>query len=189
MRKHGCNSVYFGSEKKILKAFSKVLVETRSVNVKTRQISKAAGIANSSFYIHYHSLTDLIEKNEEKILDGLNLEVRKMARKYCSLEQAYRNILLYLYKHRDFLDIIMKIKNVETPMKILRYIKPLIDENWERFGDKVSEYIFLQFSFTAMVEFLTWQSERYSLEKIGKHAHNLANLTISAPSYFGKLYY
>lgn len=190
MRRHGQNSVYYGSEKRILEGLSQVLIDTRSVNVKTRQVARAANMANSSFYIHYRSLTDLINTNEQKILNGLDLEIRKIMKEPdFSLERRYYNVLLYLYKYRELLNIMARSKNIETPTKIVTHLKPIVVERWNSYGKNVDEYIFWHFSAEAIVEFAIWRNERYSLDNLKKHAHNLAFFTNNAPAFFSPLYY
>lgn len=190
MRIHGQNSVYYDSEKRILNGLSKVLIDKRSINIKTREVARAAGIACPSFYIHYRSLTDLLDTNEQKILDGLDLEIRRiMKRKDFSLERRYSNILFYLYKYRTFLNIMARSKNIEIPLKIIYHLKPIVIENWNSYGEKTDEYIFWHFSAEALVELAIWRNERYALDRIKIHARNLAIFTHSAPANFASFYY
>ena len=71
MRNRKANAVYSKTEQRILDALVKKLKEERSINVRTARVSLEAGIALSSFYIHYDSLSDLIIKNEQKLLSEL----------------------------------------------------------------------------------------------------------------------
>ena len=77
MRKHGQNKNYFDTEKKLLSALARVLKEKRSFNIKTREVSREAKLAYSSFYIHHKSLSELVRAYEEAILSDVNLELKK----------------------------------------------------------------------------------------------------------------
>lgn len=190
MRRHAENTVYFGTDRKIIKAVGRVLKNNRSFGIKTREVSREAKVANSSFYIHYRSLTNLIEENENKILVNLNTEIKRiMKNKDHTLESGYRNILLVLYKYRDFLTVIIETENIGTLIKIAKYLKPFTTEKWGSYGEKANKQIFSQFTANFIAEIFFWKRERFSVDEIPYHAHNLTFLTIDAPKTYAKIYY
>lgn len=190
MRKSCENSVYSDTEKRILRALNNKLKEKRISSIKTNEISREAGIANSSFYNHYRSLSDLLERNEKKILEDIGQEVRKLLRKKdYSIEKGYELILLKLYQHRDFLSIIIKIEGSDFFQKMSLKLKPFITRKWIGYGASVDEKIFRQLSANITEEIKIWRSERFSPNKISKHAHNLTTLTNNAQRNYAPIYY
>ncbi|MBR1875165.1 TetR/AcrR family transcriptional regulator [Candidatus Saccharibacteria bacterium] len=190
MKKSGKNKTYFSTEKRILCALTKVLRRKKSISVYAREISREAKISSSAFYLHYHSLPDLIEENESKILTGLNKEVRRiLKRKHRTLESSYRNILIYLYQYREVLDVCIETENVGTLMKIMRILKPIITEKWNSYGIRVDEKIFAQFCANAIIEITLWKRERFLIDEIPNHAKNLAKITNFTPKIFAQIYY
>jgi len=190
MRKHGQNKNYFDTEKKLLSALARVLKEKRSFNIKTREVSREAELAYSSFYIHHKNLSELVRVYEEAILLDVNLELKKILKtKNYPLEKGYQNILLALYRHRELLSVIINSRNIELPVKIVKALEPLIIKDWRSYGRKTDEKIFYQLSAEIMVEIVFWKTERFAVDEIPKHAHHLAILTSNAPKQFAPLYY
>ena len=190
MRRPRNNRSYFDAERRILSATGKILNLKRAVSIKVREISRAAGLANSSFYIHYHSLSDLIEKNEKQILSDIELEVKKLLKdETCSLEKGYRNILFTLYKHKNYLNVIIKASNIEVSTKVMKILRPFITKNWSNYGTKVNDIVFHHLSAVAIAEIILWRKEQFSIDKISLHAHNLALLTNNAPKSLASIYY
>ncbi|MDO4967186.1 MAG: hypothetical protein Q4E70_00225 [Candidatus Saccharibacteria bacterium] len=190
MRRHGQNKNYFDTEKKLLSALARVLKEKRSFNIKTREVSREAKLAYSSFYIHHKSLSELVRVYEEAILSDVNLELKKALKtQNYSLEKSYQNILLALYRHRELLSVIINSRNIELPVKVIKTLKPLIVKDWRSYGRKTDEIIFYQLSAEIMTEIILWKTERFAVDEISKHAHRLAILTNNAPKQFAPLYY
>jgi hypothetical protein len=189
MRRKENNSVYRGTEKNILRALSKILRADRPICIKTCEISKAAGLANSSFYVHYDSLHDLIFKNEAKLLAGLKKLFKKQMKEHNSLETDFKAILLYLYKYRDYLNVVIRAKNVGLPVTILNLLKQIIERDWLDYGYKtnkcLSRLIFAEF----IAEFSLWHDEDYSIETIPKHAHHFAYFSKNTQRFFAAIYY
>ena len=190
MRGHGKNKCYFNTEKRLLAALVRVLRRKRSLCIRTLDVSKEASLASSSFYIHHKNLVELIEINEQKILSAVSSETKRiMKNKNRSLESSYRNILLTLYRHREIISATIESKNIELPVKIIKRLKPLITENWTSYGRRTDSFIFYQCSSEIMAEIVFWRSERFSVDEIPRHAHNLAIMTKNAPKNFAPIYY
>lgn len=190
MRRPRNNRAYFNADRRILQATGKILKLKRTVSIKVCEISRVAGLAKSSFYIHYRSLSDLIEQNEQKILDNIDKEVTKILKdKDRTLEKSYRNVLLIFRQHKDFLGVAIRSNNVEMLIKVMKILKPVVTENWNDYGRKTNDAIFRQFSANAIVEISLWKSERFAVDEISKHARNLSALTRAAPKNFTSIYY
>ncbi len=188
MRKSGLNSAYSKTEKRILAAFAKILKDNHLITVKTQDISKEAGIATSSFYIHYHSLSDLMIKNEAMITDGLKKLVYAEMRSNTSNERRLNNVLLFLYRHKEFLDITVLSKNVDFSLNIVSCIKPIAEYGWPKYSESIQIGLESIISAEYVAEINLWRKEHYSIDKISMHAHHMAYFTITAPKFYAALF-
>ncbi|MBR1802241.1 TetR/AcrR family transcriptional regulator [Candidatus Saccharibacteria bacterium] len=189
MRRSKSNSTYFGTEQRLLHAAAKVLKEKHALGVKTREISREAGLANSSFYIHYKSLSDLIDKNEAKILDAIDHVIDREQKVGSSTETILRNILFVLRKHQDVLDIVIGSENLSLPLKAMAKLRPLITRSWNSYGEKADDAIYRLVEFQFMAEVSIWKSEDFSIDTLSKHASHLAFFSANAPRLFIQIYY
>jgi len=189
MRNRKANAVYSKTEQRILDALVKKLKEERSINVRTARVSLEAGIALSSFYIHYDSLSDLIIKNEQKLLSELKeYLIKKNYYKNLTIEGQYRNILLFLRRYRAFLDVSIKTDNIETLLKIIDLLKPIIKQTWPTYNISLSSKLYRLVAMEYIFELQLWSAEDYSVVKISEHAHHLCYLSRHAPQFYATLY-
>jgi AcrR family transcriptional regulator len=188
MRRSKENSAYAGTERQILLATAKVLRKKHFLGVRVCDISKEAGIANSSFYGHYKSLSDLIDKNQKKICSGLDHIIEREASSR-DFDGLYKSILLYLYAHREFLDIIVQSRNVDLPLAVLDKLRPIVTKGWNHYGSDVDNSIYCLFELQCMAEIAIWQKEGFSIDALGLHAHHLSYFSINAPRLFVQIYY
>ena len=189
MRPPKNNSVYFGTEKRLLTAAAKVFKRRHFLGAKATEISHAAGLAESSFYIHYHSLPDLIDKNETKLIKGMKKVVKQARRNDDNLEWAFRNILLYLRSYRDFLGIVAETDNISLPLQIIHPLKHLIVKKWNNYGKETNDKLFRMFEFMCMADFSVWYSEGFSIKTLMRHSRHLAYLANNTPRFFAQIYY
>lgn len=188
MRQKGNNSIYRGTEKHILRALSKILKQHSPIRIKTCEISKAAGLANSSFYIHYKSLSDLVVKNEAKLLAGLEELLNRQACEQNSLESDFRNILLYLHQYRDYLTVVTHAKNLALPVAALNLLKTVIERDWSDYGCHTNNCLNRILCAEFIAEFSLWHDEAYSVDTIPEHAHRFAYFTQNTPKFFSQIY-
>ena len=189
MRHPKNNSVYFGTERRLLKATAKVLKKRHYLGLRTSEISRTAGLAGSSFYIHYRSLSDLIDKNQQKILKGLNRIIIQEKRHSGGLESFFRNVLLYLHLHRELLDLVVEVENVQLPLLVTHKIRPIVTRNWNSYGKKIDDRIYLLFEFNCIAEFSIWRSEKFSIDTLVEHSRRLTYFATNTPRFFAQIYY
>lgn len=187
MRQKGINTAYYGSEKSIMDAFSKLLGENHSFNIRPGDITKKAGLAKSSFYIHYRSVPDLIEVNEQKVLNSVTEAIGVNGFDILSPETKWRNILMNLYKYHEILGIMMKARNYELSEKILDKIEKnviICPQNQKIMNDNLMNIT----RKCLMSELDLWSNEDFDVDEISSHAHRLAYISTCAPRFFWQIF-
>ena len=186
MRQKGLNSVYLGSEKEILDALSRLLENRRSFNIRAIDITREAGLAKSSFYIHYSSVKNLIEVNEKKILNAVEKVINSQGFEKMTIESRWRNILLALYRYHEFLDITIKAGNTNLMHKILNMTKDItiFPQNARILNDEL-----IKVTNQCIISVLErWQKDNFSIDSIPIHAHSIACISASAPRFFWQIF-
>ena len=183
------NSVYAKTEKRILKALYKVLKHNRSISLRVRTLTRETGIATSSFYIHYNSLTDLLDVNERRILGDLDKTIRmNMKNENQSEEKFYCNILICLYRYRELLKVFFITENFETPLKAIRHMKPFAVRRWNNYGLKTNEFIYEHYAYSVLAELNLWYKENFDFNRLEKHANHIAKINRLIPTFYTPIY-
>lgn len=176
---------YYGSEKEILGAFSKLLDEKNAYNIRAIDITREAGLAKSSFYAHYKSIGDLVDTNENRVLKGINSVLASPGFEKLTPQGKWRNILLYLYQYREVLDIMIKIGNIKLLEKIFNNIEKYSNcQSKTTFITKNSAHVT---KFCLISELYIWQKESFSIDDIPVIARDLAFISTCAPRFFARL--
>ena len=189
MRIRKNNSTYSKTDRRIIAAAARVFRRRHHLTISAKEISREAGIASSSFYIHYHSLAELIDKNESKIIDGIKKILRKKNISSDSLEDIFRSVLFFLYKNRDLIEIIIDSECLAIQMKVMDTLRPHITRAWLSYKSEVMDRLFHLVSFSFVAEISIWKKENFSVDTILRHAHRLAVMSESIPRLFVQLYY
>ena len=189
MRQKRYNSVYFGTEKRILIAFAKLLKDHHSVDIRTSEVVREAGIATSSFYIHYHSLIDIIDKNERLILTGLDKIVSIQMQENSTIEKKLNNILFYLYRYRELLDVICGTHSISSPLNIMNHIRAIIECGWPNYCNTVRQRLYNLIIAEYLAELQLWWQEQFSIDFIPTHAKRLAYFTVNTPRFYAAIYH
>lgn len=188
MRKKGQSTSYYGSEKEILDAFAKLLDQNRSANIKVTDITTEAGLAASSFYIHYRSVGDLIEVNEKRILDAVDRTLSSPGFDKLTVQGKWRNILFALYKYHEVLDIMVKTRNIELFEKVFDDIERTVITS--QLGNKpLNKDLSHIIKLCLIAELDFWQKEHLSIDYIPVCACHLAFISSCAPRFFARMYY
>ena len=163
-----------------------MLDKNHSFNIRPCDITKAAGLAKSSFYLHYRSVADLIETNEQRILSAVSKIIETEGFCSLSIETKWRNILIELYKHRVFLGIMMKARNIELSEMILDCIEKSViicSQN----QSIMNPYLLKLTKECIITELDLWKDEGFSIDEISAHAHRLAGIAACAPRIFWQI--
>ena len=190
MRFHKRNSVYRNTEKNLMKALSKILTKKHSINISAREVSRGANLYHTSLYVHYRSLSDLLEKNEQRIsgiVDEAILEQKKHSD--LSQESRFRHVLIKLIQEQDFLEVLAKSKNSEILGNILVHFKPLITDGWAQYGDDINDALLNIVISNFIAETYLWADEGFTIDAVPRHAHNFAYFSINAPRFYAGIYY
>ena len=188
MRRKGQNSAYYGTEKLILNALSKILREKSSIQVKVKEVSETAGIAMSSFYLHYSSLDEVISKNEQKIADYVNHVVEIELSKNSPAIDSISKILYYLYRHRDYLDVIGYSCNFRFAIKVISCLAPLLERSWPNYPVPIKSRLSNLLIMECCAELNLWWKEGFSFNTIKTHAKNLVYISTATPKIYASMY-
>ncbi len=188
MRIRGSNSVYSDTERRILIASANLLKEKHSVNIKIREVSKAAGIACSSFYLHYRSINDLIDVQSKRVLDDVRGLVDKLLTEKSSTEKKLLKLLIFLYKRRELLTLIDTTGNINLLAKIMKEIRPISEKGWLKYSNSITVGLKNMLVAEYIAELRLWSKENYSVNYLEVHAHRLAYFTINTPRFFAAVY-
>ena len=188
MRIKGLNSAYYGTEKRIMDATAKILKDNYSICIRTRDISREAGIALSSFYIHYHSLRELMDKNKERFITGLERVVELQINEDASIERKIRNILFYFYRYRAFLRVVCISRNTEVIDIAISKLKPLNREYMPRYDSYIKKCLYNMLAAEFIAEINLWWHEDFSIKHMPEHARHIAIFIRSTPKIYASIY-
>ena len=182
------NIIYRKTELKIIEALIKSFQNNHLVNLKLYKALAENGIPRTSFYLHYKSLSELINKNEEFILNGIHLEVDKKLKNNLTLERFYRNVLLFIYKNREKFALAIESKSIHLEMEMMKCIKPVISEYWNDYGESLNRYLFQHLTAAFAGEMRNWHDREYNPADIERRISNLTKLTYLIPRTYGPMY-
>jgi AcrR family transcriptional regulator len=188
MRKAQDNAAYRKTELRIIKALTHSFSKNDPVFTKVRKVLTENNISPAAFYVHYESLPDLITKSQQRILRGINIEVRKASNdKTITLERFYRNVLLFFFKNKEYVALVVESRNIRIETEVMRYIRPYITSYWNKYNPETNDYIYQQLALNFIAEVGFWHNERYDFDAINRHAKNLASLTMMAPRVYSQM--
>ena len=188
MRKPGQNSAYFGTEKRILNALSSILRDRSSVHIKVKDVASVAGIASSSFYIHYKSLDDVISRNEHRIVNGVTHIIKTELVKNSSPAEIMKKSLYFLYRHRDYLDIVGYSCNVKFSIAVIMCLLPVLEKSWPKYPEEIRRKLENMLVLECCAELNLWWNEKFSFNKIAEHAGHLVYISVSTPKIYASMY-
>lgn len=188
MRISGQNSAYFGTEKRILNALSSILRDRSTVHIKVKDVADVAGIAISSFYLHYKSLDDVITKYERKIVSGIARIVKTELTKNSPPIEAMKKALYFLYRHRDYLDIVGYSSNIKFSIEVISNLVPLLEKPWPKYPEDIKRKLENMLTLECCAELNLWWNEGFSFSKIAEHAGHLVLISITTPKIYASMY-
>ena len=99
--------------------------------IKVSEVSRAAKIYKSTFYNHHPDLDEVIIKMNQKMTAGLEQVMRESSMADCSLRSLYTKMLLYVYKNRDYYEMVIKCQAAAPLNAITEIATPKILETWQ----------------------------------------------------------
>jgi len=144
------------------------LIEEKGFDaVSVRDITLKAGLNRGTFYLHYRDKYDLLEKNENKVLAGIQEKLKHLKPyefdKYYSKDMVYPPVLqlfCYLMENKHLIKILISSKGDPAFQKKMKeYIKEafyekLVFNDNQYFSDVPDEYIlaFISSAFFGLIE-------------------------------------
>lgn len=144
------------------------LIEEKGFDaISVRDITLKAGLNRGTFYLHYRDKYDLLEKNENTVLAGIQEKLKHLKPyefdKYYSKDMVYPPVLhlfYYLMENKRLIKILISSKgNPAFPKKMKEYIKGAFYEKLvfienQHFSDVPHEYIiaFISSAFFGLIE-------------------------------------
>lgn len=144
------------------------LIEEKGFDaVSVRDITLKAGLNRGTFYLHYRDKYDLLEKNENKVLAGIQEKLKHLKPyefdKYYSKDMVYPPVLqlfCYLMENKHLIKILISSKGDPAfQKKMKKYIKEafyekLVFNDNQYFSDVPDEYIlaFISSAFFGLIE-------------------------------------
>lgn len=160
----------------------------RAINIHVRDLKEETGMAASSFYIHYKSLDDLIEVNENRVLAEVRAMLSEVDQETISVECFYRHILFIIYRYRDFFAICFYSNSATLLALVVDEFESFVMKDWNDYGVEVNACIFGQFQASLIKEIDFWSMENFDIDKLNKHANTIAKINRSMPIIFAALY-
>jgi len=145
------------------------LIEEKGFDaISIRDLTLKAGLNRGTFYLHYRDKYDLLEKNQNEILIGLNENLKKIQpigfEEYYSKDMIYPPVLhlfYYLMENKRFIKIMIStkgdpsfLKKMKEAIKETFYEKLYIMDNQYIFEDIPDEYTtaFISSAFFGLIE-------------------------------------
>ena len=167
---------FLKSEKNLVKAAIAELKKQHFVTI--TKICQEAGVFTSTFYRHYHNLDELIRAREQKLLQEFRCST--IARRVSSLEQLFRNYLIFVYQHRDDFELSIITDQLGTPMTMLSELRQTITNGWRMAPAKLNR-IYQVHSYEIVGILVVWaKEEQFNARMIAQYADELAQLTQTA---------
>lgn len=188
MRQPKNNSAYSKTERRILLSLGQVVQKRHAISIRVQDLKEETGLSGSSFYIHYKSLDDLIEINENRFLEDLRKTLATLDQENITSEYFYRQVLLVIYRYRDFFSISFFAKSNHLPILFVAEIKTFTIKDWNDYGLEVNDLIFGQFQASLIKELDFWSAEEFAIDELNKHANVIAQINRSTPLFFSSLY-
>lgn len=171
-----------------MNALSKILREKNSVQIKVKDVAEVAGIAMSSFYLHYRSLDEVISRNEKKITDYINHFIEIELNKQSSMNDSMSKILYYLYRHREYLDVIGYSCNFKIAINIITCLTPLLKRSWPNYPARINDKLTNILIMECCAELNLWWQEGFTFDTIKTHAKNLVYISIATQKVYAAMY-
>lgn len=127
---------YLNAENKIVESFYKLLEKKKFPDIKTKEIIEAAGINKSTFYVHYSDKYDLLDKLEDRVIDGLyditsklSPDILQHSNLSVELRPYYYTLAQYVYSRRKELLLLFTENNYShITLKIAMHIESMWKE-------------------------------------------------------------
>ena len=140
---------YLNAEKKIVESFYQLLEKKNFSDIKTKEIIEAACVNKSTFYAHYSDKYDLLDKLENRVIDGfyditsgLSADILQNHDLSVELKPYYYALAQYVYSKRKELLLLFTENNYSRiTLKIAAHIEMMWKEkNFTIFYHKKETY-------------------------------------------------
>ncbi len=142
-------------------------------------------VSDTTFYRHYHGLNDLFQQNQANLLEQLEQFLASDKTKNLSQQEFITRLLILIYRNRTFVDILVRMHNVELGLIVMSKIRPILTKNWSIYDRATNQRIYTFFSAEFITEIALWAvQENFNFNTVESHAQHLQNFTTTACQRF-----
>lgn len=144
----------------IVSALLQLLKHQTISAVTVTELCNRAGVSRMTFYRNYSSIEDIFIKHLNEIFENYKQddETRKSTGIFCD-KRHMEHYFDYLYKYREFLDVIIQCG---YDVMFLKKLNNYILEKWALISDK---FMLTAFSGALYNTFLLWSESKYTEDK------------------------
>lgn len=173
------------SEQKVFQSLRFILKKYGSYKVSVTRICQKPFVSDTTFYRHYHGLNDLFQQNQANLLEQLEQFLASDKTKNLSQQEFITRLLILIYRNRTFVDILVRMHNVELGLIVMSKIRPILTKNWSIYDRATNQRIYTFFSAEFITEIALWAvQENFNFNTVESHAQHLQNFTTTACQRF-----
>lgn len=183
--RHKITARYRDSEQKIFQSIRFVLKKYGIYKLSVTRICQKPFITDTTFYRHYHGLNDLFRQNQANLLEQLEQFLKSEQTKNLSQQEFITRLLILIYRNRTFVDILVRMHNIELALIVMSKIRPILTKNWSIYDRATNQRIYTFFSAEFITEIALWAvQENFNFNTVESHAQRLQNFTTTACQRF-----
>lgn len=173
---------YQNTQRRLNKVIERYVRQRRITRLKAKVISYVAKVNVSTFYDHYGNIEDALNYVDNRMKEELkNLKKEINATREDDLQKIYVRILHFIYKNKDYYEMITYRKNQFSLQQITEIFRPIICQKWNKYKDADIEMIFQIFAWEFSGVVYCWaQNDKFNEHRIVYYAKKLEKLTNTA---------
>lgn len=177
---------YQKSEQRLFKSLEKLLQQGKIIRV--CDLCRQAGIFESTFYRHYHSIQELICQREDQMLREFDQVLAKANRRHEKLPRVVDDTLIFIYKNRADFKLLSYVDHDKMPLAIMQKLRPFATSHWEHYAPKKLSLIYHVYSHEVVAILTTWgEQEDFATNRLARHEHDIVYLTETAVKRLNRL--
>lgn len=170
---------YLKNHRRLYRSLNQTLSEHFSLTLHPVDIYRRANLAHSTFFDHFKNLDQAFASEQKSILLEFKTSFADLDPKTFPVNKTFDKIIVFMLKNRDFFAACSATHNNTTFLKMLRFLRPYLTQNWRHFGSRLDTRIFVLYSAGLEACFQDWAKTGFSPDTVKSVAAHLTRFTRS----------